>query len=146
MGQVHTIQEICGEFAFLVNNEYTGEKTAVVVDQDKRNLFLDKSIFREQPEACSFLRYRGEDGKAYCTVHLTRPEICRDYGCWRLLILNSRGSRAGRIMYQRSFFSEDADLTHLWEMRIDLLNEPDDAIWDAEVTKILITAGYSVRK
>lgn len=146
MGQVHAIQEIRGEFAFLVNNEYTSEKTAVVVDQDKRNLFLDKSIFREQPEACPFLRYRGEDGKAYCTVHLTRPEICRDYGCWRLLILNSRGSRAGRIMYQRSFFSEDADLTRLWEMCIDPLNEPDDAIWDAEITGILINAGYSVRK
>ena len=49
-------------------------------------------------------------------------------------------------MYQRSFFSEDADLTRLWEMRIDPLNEPDDAIWDAEVTRILINAGYSVRK
>ena len=63
MGQVHAIQEIRGEFEFLVNNQYTGEKTVVIVDQDKRNLFLDKSIFREQPEACSFLRYRGKTGK-----------------------------------------------------------------------------------
>ena len=58
MGQVHTIQEIRGEFEFLVNNQYTGEKTVVIVDQDKHNLFLDKSIFQEQPEACPFLRYQ----------------------------------------------------------------------------------------
>jgi len=146
MGQVHTIQEICGEFEFLVNNQYTGEKTAVVVDQDKHHLFGDKSIFQKQPEACPFLRYQARDRKAYCTVHLTRPEICRDYGCWRLLILNSRGLRAGRIMNQRSFFSDDADLTRLWNDCIDNLTEPDDVVWEEKITRILIHAGYTVRK
>jgi Fe-S-cluster containining protein len=146
MGQVHTIQEIRGEFEFLVNNQYTGEKTVVIVDQDKHHLFLDTSIFREQPEACPFMRYKTEDRKAYCTVHLTRPEICRDYGCWRLLILNARGSRAGRIMYQRAFFSDDDELTRLWKMCIDPVNEPDDVIWDKKITRILINAGYTVRK
>ena len=146
MGQVHTIKEVRGEYEFLVDNTYTGEKTIVIIDQDKHHLFFDKSIFQEQPEACPFLRYRSDDRKAYCTVHLTRPEICRDYGCWRVLILNSRGVRAGRIMYQRAFFSDDADLTRLWMMCIDPLTEPDDAIWDEEVTRILVNAGYSVRK
>jgi uncharacterized protein len=146
MGQVHKIQEIRGEFEFLVNNQYTGEKTAVIVDQDKHHLFGDKSIFQKQPEACPFLRYQARDRKAYCTVHLTRPEICRDYGCWRLLILNSRGLRAGRIMYQRSFFSDDADLTRLWNDCIDTLTEPDDVVWEEKITRILINAGYNVRK
>ena len=146
MGQVHTIKEIRGAFDFLVNNQYTGEKTAVIVDQDKRHLFEDKSIFLEQPEACPFLRYQTEDKKVYCTVHFTRPEICKDYGCWRLLILNYQGSRAGRIMYQRAFFSDDEDLTRLWKRCIDPLNEPDDAIWEEKITRILRNAGYTVRK
>jgi Fe-S-cluster containining protein len=146
MGQVHSIKEIRGEFEFLVNNQYTGEKTVVIIDQEKHSLFADKSIFREQPEACPFLRYKTEDKKAYCTVHLTRPEICRDYGCWRLLILNFRGLRAGRIMYQRAFFSDDNDLTRLWKTCIDPLNEPDDAIWEEKVCGILAGAGYTVWK
>jgi len=146
MGQVHTIQEIRGEFEFVVNNQYTSEKTAVIVDQDKHNLFKDKSIFEEQPEACPFLRYTTRDRKAYCTVHFTRPEICRDYGCWRLLILNSRGLRAGRIMYQRSFFSDDADLTRLWNACIDNLAEPDDVVWEEKITRILTNAGYTILK
>jgi len=146
MGQVHIIKETIGESGFLVNNQYTGEKTAVIIDQDKHDLFENKSIFLEQPEACPFLRYKKEDRKAYCTVHLTRPEICRDYGCWRLLILNSRGLRAGRIMYQRAFFSDDADLTRLWNTCIDPLNEPDDQAWEEKVIKILINACYTVRK
>jgi uncharacterized protein len=146
MGQVHTIREIRGRFSFLINNEYTGEKTAVTVDEDKHTLFTDKSIFLELPEACPFLRYPGDDGKAYCTVHTTRPSICRDYGCWRLLILNSRGSRAGRIMYQRSFFSDEEDLTRLWRSCIDPLDEPDDLLWEGKITRILVNAGYTVLK
>jgi len=146
MGQVHNIKETLGDFEFLVNNQYTGEKTVVVVDADKHHLFLDKSIFPDQPEACPFLRYHPADRKAYCTVHLTRPEICRDFGCWRLLILNSQGLRAGRIMYQRAFFSDDADLTRLWKTYIDPLDEPDDAIWEEKITSILLNAGYTVRK
>jgi Fe-S-cluster containining protein len=146
MGQVHTIEKTCGESEFLVNNQYTGEKTKVNIDPDKHDLFFDKSIFSDHPEACPFLRYHKEDRKAYCTVHQTRPEICRDYGCWRLLIVNSRGLRAGRIMYQRAFFSDDADLTRLWMKCIDPLVEPDDVVWDKKITRILINAGYTVRK
>ncbi len=145
MGQVHTISESRGEFEFLINNEYTGEKNIVVVDPDKHSLFAGKSIFPDHPEACPFLRYRESDRKAYCTVHLTRPEICRDYGCWRLLILNSRGHRAGRIMYQRTFLLDEAELRVLWERCIDDLNEPDDVKWDREITRILTSAGYTVR-
>lgn len=146
MGQVHKIRETLSEVEFLVNNQYTGQKTVVIVDQDKHNLFFDKSIFLEQPEACPFLRYHKVDRKAYCTVHLTRPEICRDYGCWRLLILNSQGKRAGRIMYQRAFFSDDAVLTKLWNECMDPLEEPDDELWDEKITSLLINAGYTVRK
>ena len=129
-----------------MRNEYTGEETEVSVDPDKVQLYCDRSIFEELPEACPFFRTDQKTGKAYCTVHLTRPEICRDYGCWRLLILNFRGRRAGRIMYQRHLVSEDATLIRLFEECIDPISEPDDAAWDDRVIRILTGAGYSVRK
>jgi len=94
----------------------------------------------------SFFKVSGGGQEGVCTVHHTRPAICRDYGCWRLLILNSRGSRAGRIMYQRSFFSEEEDLTRLWRLCIDTLDEPDDLLWEEKITRILMNAGYTVRK
>jgi Fe-S-cluster containining protein len=146
MGQVHTIKETLSDVEFLVNNQFTGEKTLVIVDQDKQDLFFDKSIFLDEPEACPFLRYNKGDNKAYCTVHLTRPEICRDYGCWRLLILNSQGIRAGRIMYRRAFFSEDIILTKVWNECIARLEEPDDELWDKKIISFLKDAGYTVRK
>jgi len=129
-----------------VRNEYTGEETEVSVDPDKVQLFLDRSIFEELPEACPFFRTDRKTGKAYCTVHLTRPDLCREYGCWRMLILNFRGGRAGRIMYQRHLASDDAILSRLFEQCINNIDEPDDAAWDNKVIHILSRAGYSVRK
>jgi Fe-S-cluster containining protein len=145
LGLVHTILEDYGNFQFLVNNQYTGEKTVVTVDLDKITLFSDRSIFLERPEACPFFRYDRTSEKGYCTVHLTRPEICRDYGCWRILILNSEGKRAGRIMCQRHLASEDVGLTRLFEEQVNHLVEPDDAAWDERVIRVLVMAGYTVR-
>jgi len=145
LGLVHTIQKDFGNYRFLLRNQYTGETTTVTVDPDKVSLFCDESIFRERPEACPFFRYDNASRKGYCTVHLTRPEICRDYGCWRLLILDSEGKRAGRVMERRYLASEDEALTRLFEEHINHLVEPDDVVWDRHVIRVLVAAGYTVR-
>jgi Fe-S-cluster containining protein len=136
---------VLGEFRFLVNNEYTGEKTEVTIDADKIPLYRDKSIFSRYPEACPFFRYEQVSEKGYCTVHQTRPGICRDYGCWRILILGSGGERVGRIMASRHLASDDETVTRLFEEHIDHLIESDDAVWDDTVIRMLKRAGYTVR-
>ena len=146
LGLVHTICADYGNYRFLVNNQYTGEKTEVVVDPDKIDLFCDRSIFLERPEACPFFRYDTAAAKGYCAVHLTRPEICRDYGCWHILILDTGGKRAGRIMGRRHLASEDGNLTRLFEEKINHLTGLDDEAWDDHVIRELTAAGYSVRK
>ena len=146
LGLVHTIDKDYGDYHFLVRNQYTGEKTAVTIDLDKVTLFCDTSIFGERPEACPFFRFDPASSKGCCTVHLTRPEICRDYGCWRLLILDKKGNRAGRIMCQRHLATEDEALPRLFEEHINHLCEPDDAAWDERVITMLVAAGYTVRK
>lgn len=145
LGLVHKVIEESGDYHFLVNNQYTGEKTAVVVDPDKVSLYNDPSIFSERPEACPFFRYDAPSAKGYCTVHQTRPEICRDYGCWRILILNSAGKRAGRIMSQRFLASEDETLTRIFEEEINNVAGCDDADWDARLFRKLSMAGYRVQ-
>jgi hypothetical protein len=48
-------------------------------------------------------------------MHQTRPEICRDYGYWRLLIIDPGGRTVGKIRYIRSLCSEDTILTKIWD-------------------------------
>lgn len=144
LGLVHKVVEEYGNYRYLVRNQYSGEKTPVEVDPDKTALFDDRSIFEERPEACPFFRYDRSAGVGFCTVHLTRPEICRDYGCWRILILTRDGKRAGRIMERRHLASEEETLTRLFEERINPLPEMDDISWDREVIRVVAAAGYTV--
>ena len=145
LGLVHIIHEDLGNLRFIINNRYTGEKSGVEIDPDKVTLFSDKSIFSLHPDACPFFRFELRSGKGFCTVHLTRPDICRDYGCWRILILNPSGRRAGRIMARRHLDSEDEVLTRLFAEYINGIVEEDDSSWDDRVFSMLKDAGYSVR-
>jgi uncharacterized protein len=146
LGLVHTIKEDFGDFLFLIHNNYTGEENPVSIDPDKRELFMDKSIFLQLPHACPFFRRQPGSGKAFCTVHQTRPDICRDYACWRLLILNHRGRIVGKITFIRKLCSEDPHLTKIWDSCIENQSEPDDRIWEDEMIHTLTRAGYTVRK
>lgn len=146
LGLVHSIKEVCGDYHFLIHNRYTNEETRVTVDPDKHAIFDDKSIFVKLPQTCPFFRHQPGSELAYCTVHLTRPEMCRDYGCWRLLILNHRGRRVGKIKYIRTLISEDTLLNRIWDDCIEHIHEPDDQRWEDSMIKILTKAGYSVRK
>jgi len=146
LGYVYVIRKEHADYCFLVHNNYTGEETEVTVDPDKYGLFDDKSLFEKLPHACPFFRHMSVSGKALCTVHLTRPEICRDYQCWRLLILDHSGRRAGRIRNIRTLCSDDVHLTNVWENCIEGIDEPDDRKWEDEMIRILRNAGYSVRR
>jgi hypothetical protein len=146
LGHVHTIKDDWGDFRFLICNNYTGEETPVSIDPDKRDLFLDTGIFTSHPRACPFFRHQPGSEKACCTVHLTRPEICRDYCCWRLLILDHRGRRVGKIRYIRSLCLEDAFLTKIRDECIESIEDPDDRTWEDMMIRTLTRASYRVLK
>lgn len=144
MGLVHRIKEEIGEFRFLVVNEYTGEATPVEVDPDKIALFEDRSIFSIFPDACPFLRRDVAGGRICCTVHLTWPEICREFSCWRILILDPSGRRSGRVMGARYLACEDEHLHSIWRRRLDELGIIDDECWDRELVNLAEKHGYRV--
>lgn len=143
MGDVFHIREELGDLEFLIYNQYTGEEHTVRVDPDKTHLFLDYSISPDEPLSCPFLR-RNVAGLSYCTVHETRPEICREYSCWRMLILDLHGKRAGRIMDLGHFSAEDPRLQEIWDEKIEDLDSSDRTAWERNVSAILSKEGYTV--
>jgi Fe-S-cluster containining protein len=124
---------------------YSGDVKEVRVDTDKYAPYEDPSSIADLLDACPFLRFDAE-GKAWCTVHLTRPDICRDYCCWRLLISDSSGKRAGRVLYQRTFLADTEELTHLCEQIKPTLTGLSDQKWDNTLIRHLRAAGYHVRE
>jgi hypothetical protein len=145
MKLVHDIVEERGDYTFVLFNHYSFEREEVRVDPDKIALFEDRSSLEGLPEACPFLRF-DTAGKAWCTVHLTRPYICRAYCCWRLLILDADGKRAGRVLYQRTFLPDTDTLGRLWERVKPTLEGLSDEDWDEALIVTLTASGYRVRR
>ncbi|MFH0966570.1 MAG: YkgJ family cysteine cluster protein [Methanobacteriota archaeon] len=144
LGQVYSIKEIRGGYDFLVCNQYTGDLHEIKVDDDKIVLFEDKRIFSSLPQACPFFRY--SCGKAYCTVHYTRPGICREYACWRLLIIDHKNNPVGKIKFSRTFCSDNETLRHIWDRSIEEMSGYNDKDWEIEMIRRLSRAGYSIHR
>ncbi len=88
MGEIISIMDApCGG-RFTIGYSTTFEERTVRLDPDKEELFY--SAPRVSGLACPFLRKRGE-ATCICTVHASRPDLCRQYSCFRILILDFEG-------------------------------------------------------
>jgi hypothetical protein len=144
MGEVIGIRDETGEGEFQIWYTITGEERRVRIDPDKQELFSRQDILKKRPMACPFLRER-EPGTLICTVHDTRPDLCRQYSCFRILILDAGGARLGRVLdASRYFTTTDHELRLLWDRKIAATDIPDETLWEEHVDRILSAAGYQV--
>ncbi len=143
MGDVIGIREQAGPAEFVIWFKITGEERRVWIDPDKLGLFFNQDIHQHRPMACPFLRERST-GSAICTVHYTRPDLCRQYGCFRILVLGPDGARLGRVVEgSRYFTTMDPGLKALWDREIGAKEIADDQ-WEEFVEQVLVRAGYRV--
>ncbi|HVP93723.1 MAG TPA: YkgJ family cysteine cluster protein [Methanoregulaceae archaeon] len=141
---MHEIKEQKSAHEFVIRNRYTGELTDVRVDDDKIDLFRNNETSKVLPEACPFFRLDTVSRTGSCTVHLTWPEICQDFGCWKFLIKDQREQVCGRIFPPRMLVSEDPELKLFWETHIARIGIDDNQSWDNEMIAMLTDAGYCV--
>ncbi len=145
MGEIIEILEELDSGSYRIGFSVTREERVVSVDPDKRELFHfpdDKSLM---PMACPFLLNAGNK-KYLCAVHTSRPELCRRYFCYRLLVLDSQERTVGRVTdASRYFITEDADLRRLWNREIAGVTIMDEKCWEKHVEQTLIQSGYVVK-
>ncbi len=116
MGEIISIRDKIHPYEFRIG--YTnGEERVVSVDPDKRLLFRDQQQAKRKSIACPFLRQLASK-KRICTVHASRPELCRNYLCSRILILDSEGNRAGRVRYGTMSFLPAQDTGSSGDYRV----------------------------
>lgn len=110
--------------------------------------FLNSKPESENPEKkCAFL-VKNRGGKGFvCSVYPTRPQVCREFRCYRMLIHNHDGELVGRVIGQNEIRTTDERLAGIWKEHISHLphsrrpNEPDPG-WTARVMAILSRHGY----
>jgi len=89
----------------------TGELVPVSVLSKFRDLF---SSGERDPSWCPFLR-KDDAGLFTCTIHETRPRLCREFRCRTMLIYDRDGREAGCVKGRRSLVTDDPELESVWQ-------------------------------
>ena len=141
MGDYLVIEHQIGPFEFACESVSTGTPFIARIDDDKHEIFLDRTFQDHHPTACRFLRPDGD--LIRCVIHETSPCQCKHYRCEVMRIFNSRGDRIGTVTGNLSLHSDDPVLRSAWEeagRRISYLSD------DAEILlqKYLEDKGFHV--
>ena len=144
MGEIIEILDVLNPSSFRIGFSVTGEERIVSIDPGKRKLFHLQDDKTLMPMACPFLLDAGNK-KFVCSVHASQPELCRQYSCYRILVLDSQERKVGRVTdASRYFITEDADLRRLWNREIVSVAITDEKCWEEHVEQTLTRAGYHV--
>jgi len=144
MGEIIEIREETAPFSFRIGYTTTGEERQVVVDPDKKELFLCREETTTRSLACPFLR-KAAPGRVICTVHLSRPELCRQYSCFRILVLGDENKPSGKVLeHTRILRTMDHHLRAIWDREITRIDDTDEDRWEERVEEVLVREGYRV--
>jgi len=97
----------------------------------------------ERLKGCPFIRKSQNESGISCAIYATRPQICRDFRCYRMVIYHKEGHECGRIMGRNDLKTTDGTLLQIWKEHIAQRLPPHgDARWDTAVIEALARHGY----
>jgi uncharacterized protein len=84
-------------------------------------------------KGCIFMR-KNPEGKGFaCAIYPTRPEICRDFRCYRMLIHHPQsGETRGKVIGINELKTHDEILEAIWKEKIAHMPHPFNDIHVAE--------------
>jgi len=141
LGDYLAVGEELAPFTFACESVSTGTPFTAVVDEDKRELFLDRSWISRHPAACRFLRPRGDH--VLCTIHGTSPVQCRFYRCVVMRIFDRGGVLIGKVTGTLALHSDDPALREIWESALAKLEEGSGDT-EERLREVLEAHGYRV--
>jgi Fe-S-cluster containining protein len=141
MGDCIAIEGEIAPLTFACESVSTGTPFTAVVDEDKRDLFLDTSWSGHHPSPCPFLRPRGDH--ILCTIHETSPPQCKYYRCVVMRVFDRQGNLAGKVTGTLALHSDDPDLREIWESALGAVPEWSEDLEDL-LQRVLEGHGYRV--
>lgn len=96
----------------------------------------------DEKKPCPFLRRSRETGGTVCAIYPSRPKVCRDFRCYRMVIRNREGLVCGRVIGRNTLRTGDQFLEKLWNEKLAAVPYGNEAVWTAMVSGILKKCGY----
>jgi Fe-S-cluster containining protein len=141
LGDYIAIERQVGPYEFECESVSTGTPFTAIVDDDKREIYLDSTWLDEHPTACRFLRPSGEH--ILCTIHGTSPAQCKFYRCVVMRVFDSQGVLIGKVTGTLALHSDNPELRGIWEAALREIPEWSADI-EARLQKVLEGHGYRV--
>ena len=96
---------------------------------------------------CPFLCRTHEGDVPTCAVYATRPPVCREFRCYRMLVYDTNGRLAGKVIGAGEIRTSDEELARIWKEKIITIPHAhppgaNDPAWVTKVTGILAAHGY----
>ncbi len=123
MGDYIEIEREIGPFEFECSSVSTGTPFFAMVDEDKRELFLERAWIQGYPSACRFLRPDGV--RVVCTIHKTSAPQCKFYRCVVFRVYSQNRKFLGTVTGTYALHTSDKELQSAWERRERTIN------WDS---------------
>ena len=101
---------------------------------------LDRNSSDKIP--CTFLRKNPDGDGTACAIYESRPKVCQDFRCYRMLIRNHEGAICGRVIGKNTLRAVDAELKKLWDEQVAAIPYGDPTAWTKNVAGILAEHGY----
>jgi uncharacterized protein len=95
-----------------------------------------------EKKICRFVRKNPDGNGMVCAIYATRPKVCRDFRCYRMLIRTREGTICGRVTGKNTLRTEDAALETLWTDQVAGIPYGDPAAWTKNIAGILAENGY----
>jgi uncharacterized protein len=95
-----------------------------------------------EKKPCPFLRKDPSGEGTSCAIYATRPKVCRDFRCYRMLIRNRSDEICGRVIGKSTVRTDDPALEKLWNDQVMQIPCGDTGAWTKHVTAILAAHGY----
>ena len=141
LGDYIAIERQVGPYEFECESVSTGTPFLARVNEDKREIFLDRTWLDEHPTASRFLRPSGEH--ILCTIHGTSPAQCKFYRCVVMRVFDSEGVLVGKVTGPLALHSDNPELRAIWEAALREITEWSGEI-EARLQKVLEGHGYRV--
>jgi uncharacterized protein len=94
--------------------------------------------------SCRFLRKDRQGDRTTCAIYQTRPKVCREFRCYRMLIRNREGAVCGKVIGKNTIRTDDAALEHLWNAQVTAIAYGNPFAWTKDVAGVLTDHGYCV--
>jgi len=97
----------------------------------------------EKPaKGCPFLKKNLSGDGFTCAIYSTRPQVCKEFRCYRMLIYDHVGHECGRLMGTHDLRTTDKTLEKIWKEEVASTPGLRDRKQEKQVIDILAAHSY----